>query len=109
MKNLRTKLRLGAVGLVFLIAGSAWATDFNQTWTGGGQKTDDGYYIFEDANNWSPAKAISLTGTDRWFLTFPEQDSDESVEAWSTKPNAAGMPVKFKRAGTASTGENVRL
>lgn len=42
-------------------------------------------------------------------LFDPEQDSDESVEVWSTKPNASGMPVKFKQAGTARTGENVKL
>jgi len=39
----------------------------------------------------------------------PEEDKDESVEIWTTKPNASGMPMKFKSAGRAKTGENEKM
>ena len=32
----------------------------------------------------------------------PDQDSSETIDVWSTKPNSSGMPQAFKKAGTAS-------
>lgn len=32
----------------------------------------------------------------------PDEDSSETVEVWSTKPNASGMPQAFSKAGEAS-------
>jgi prepilin-type N-terminal cleavage/methylation domain-containing protein len=32
----------------------------------------------------------------------PDQDSSETIEVWSTKPSASGMPQAFSRAGEAS-------
>ena len=32
----------------------------------------------------------------------PDQDSTETIDVWSTKPNASGMPQAFKKAGQAS-------
>ena len=58
-------------------------------------------FIFGDT---SPSRAdqIELVET---FLFDPEEDNDETVEISSTKPNASGMPVKFKSAGRATTNE----
>lgn len=39
------------------------------------------------------------------MLFDPESETDESVEVWSTKPNASGVPAKFKKAGTATSDE----
>ena len=39
------------------------------------------------------------------MLFDPESETDESVEVWSTKPNASGAPAKFKKAGTATSDE----
>ena len=39
----------------------------------------------------------------------PEQDRNETVEVWGTKPNASGMPAKFKQAGTATSDERTKM
>jgi len=43
------------------------------------------------------------------MLFDPEADADKSVEVWSTRPNAGGVPQKFRSAGraTSSEGENM--
>ena len=39
------------------------------------------------------------------FLFDPDDENNESVEVWSTKPNASGVPAKFKKAGVATSDE----
>ena len=58
-------------------------------------------FIFGDTVP-SRSDQIELVET---FLFDPEEDNDESVEVSSTKPNASGLPVKFKSAGRVTTNE----
>ena len=43
------------------------------------------------------------------FVFDPEKDRNETVEVWSTKPNASGMPAAFKPAGTATSDERAKM
>ena len=57
----------------------------------------------------TPPSSVGRIQLVKTILFDPDDNSDKSVEICSTKPNASGMPVKFKAAGKASTGENVKL
>ena len=57
----------------------------------------------------TPPSSVGRIQLVKTILFDPDDNSDKSVEICSTKPNASGMPVKFKAAGNASTGENRKL
>ena len=54
-----------------------------------------------------PSDAASISNP-RVFVFYPEDDSNNTIDIYTTRPGASGRPEKFLKAGTASSDENQR-